>query len=264
MRTISSKRVKNLQPGACLQFIDVILDHNLRTHPSYTSITDSLIEFKINHQVQSNEIRNSIIWQRRTEEYDLDENNCIQTTVKKKFDNQMIVICDNDEILEKVKSNQLISFISNIKKSAPRYQLNLVLFDPIDGAKNKQKPKLLKTLNLMLVKCQILFKCGHRSINDSTDLGRMIYQYTKSIAEKSYKLDKNKPLENFDWYVFGDKKNTVAIDEHKNGCKRLWKQQLCQFNMVGLEMADSICSLYSSPSQLYEVDKHQRQYFCDY
>lgn len=83
----------------------------------------------------------------------------------------------------------------------------------------------------------------------------MIYQCTKAIAEIPYKLEKNKSLTNkFNWYILGDNRNTVKVDKDGNGLKRLWQQQLCQFNLSSLEIAEAICSVYPCPADLIEVN----------
>ncbi|KAG7190136.1 hypothetical protein KM043_006268 [Ampulex compressa] len=82
----------------------------------------------------------------------------------------------------------------------------------------------------------------------------MIYQYTKAIAEIPYKLEKKKNLEtDFEWYIIGDNRNTVRVDKDGNGLKRLWQQQLCQFNLSSLEVAEAICKVYPSPVKLLET-----------
>jgi len=82
----------------------------------------------------------------------------------------------------------------------------------------------------------------------------MVYQYTKSISEIPYKLQRRGNQEGkFDWYVMGDNKNTVRVDKDGNGLKRLWQQQLCQFNLSSLETSEAICTVYPSPMQLIKV-----------
>lgn len=107
---------------------------------------------------------------------------------------------------------------------------------------------------MCLTEAQIIAKCSSRLIEDAQDLGSMVYQYTKSISEIPYKLQKKESLENkFDWYVMGDNKNTVRVDKNGIGLKRLWQQQLCQFNLSSLETAEAICTVYPSPAKLTEV-----------
>lgn len=56
-----------------------------------------------------------------------------------------------------------------------------------------------------------------------------------------------------DWYVPGDKKDSVKVDKQGNGLHRLWQQQLTQFNMVRFETAEAIASKYPSPTALIKV-----------
>ena len=94
---------------------------------------------------------------------------------------------------------------------------------------------------LHLNEIEIICKCSSRLLNDSEDIALMIYQCTKAIAILPYKLEKYKCLSGkFDWYVMGDNKNTVKVNKNGHGLERLWKQQLCQFNLTSLEIAEAI------------------------
>lgn len=51
----------------------------------------------------------------------------------------------------------------------------------------------------------------------------------------------------------GDSRDCVRIDKGGNGLLRLWQQQLCQFNLAGIDTAQAIASIYSSPQVLIQV-----------
>lgn len=111
-----------------------------------------------------------------------------------------------------------------------------------------------RQLESCLNEVQITAGCNSRLIATRHELALMVYQCTKAIAETPYKLEKNKSLANkFDWYAMGDSKNTVKVDKDGNGLKRLWQQQLCQFSLSSLEIAEAICSIYPTPANLIEA-----------
>ncbi|CAK9794987.1 Crossover junction endonuclease EME1 [Anthophora plagiata] len=113
--------------------------------------------------------------------------------------------------------------------------------------------KIAMSMNLMKYVQQQMLR-NSRLINSSQELALMVYQCTKAIAEIPYKLEKSKNLtDKFDWYVMGDNRNTVRVDKDGNGLKRLWQQQLCQFHLSSLEIAEAICSVYPSPAHLIEA-----------
>jgi len=179
-----------------------------------------------------------------------------------------------------VAKDTFCASISNIKTLLPNYSTTLVIFgmeeyfayrkkqksgqsSKSNGSKSKNKgnqpfetfPIISRQqLEMCLTEVQIVAKCSSRLIEDAQNLALMVYQYTKSIAEIPYKLQKRENQESkFDWYVMGDNKNTVCVDKYGNGLKRLWQQQLCQFNLSSLEISEAICTAYPSPVQLIEV-----------
>lgn len=88
-------------------------------------------------------------------------------------------------------------------------------------------------------------------IETPEELSSLIVQSTKSIAQYTYKLEKQKREEtNLDWFAKADSNNGVKVDKNGNGLANLWQQQLCQFSLVGLETAQAIVSQYSSPLAL--------------
>lgn len=107
---------------------------------------------------------------------------------------------------------------------------------------------------MCLNEIQIIARCNSKLIENPQDLALIVYQCTKAVAETPYKLKINKNLMNKqEWYMMGDDKNTVRVDKDGNGLRRLWQQQLCQFNLSSLEIAEAICSIYPSPTDLAEV-----------
>lgn len=67
------------------------------------------------------------------------------------------------------------------------------------------------------------------------------------------RLEKNLKYQETDWYMAGDKKDTVGVDKDGNGLQRLWSQQLCCFPLARLETAEAIASQYPTPTALVQV-----------
>nr|CAD7434641.1 unnamed protein product [Timema monikensis] len=56
-----------------------------------------------------------------------------------------------------------------------------------------------------------------------------------------------------DWFALADSKDCVRVDKNGHGLQRLWRQQLCQFNLATLETAEAISSKYQCPQALIQV-----------
>ena len=284
LKAIAVKKLKNIKPYECMKFIEVTIDKAITNFTSVTDVTDTLRDAGVKCTVKTKFISNSITWKRNMENSYVNDDNEICTVTDVEKVNQILVIWNWDEVVTKVTNRDFCMSVSSIKCSLPNYKITLVVYGIEDyfayreqeknsdksGTKKKaQKTCTEKYLQLSKHSCdisrkqletylneiQIIADCSSRLINNSQDLALMIYQYTKAIAEVPYKLEKNKNVINkCDWYVMGDNRNTVKVDKSGNGLKRLWQQQLCQFNLSSLEIAEAICSMYPSPAYLIEVN----------
>ncbi|KAK2584392.1 hypothetical protein KPH14_006776 [Odynerus spinipes] len=285
LKTIAAKKLKDIRPGECMKFMTVILDKCIKEYTFYSEILTALSDFSISYNFISHIIPKSITWERNIEESSIDENNKVCTRTKKQTEKYIIVIWQWSEAVEKLIANTFCSIISSIRILLPDYNMTLVIFGLEQyftyhkkkkkshnnkGSKNKshdkienfetykESPEISKQqLDACLVEIQIIAKCNTRLIENPSDLALMVYQYTKAIAEIPYKLEKKQHFDKeFNWYIAGDNRDTVRVDKDGNGLKRLWQQQLCQFNLSSLEVAEAICTVYKSPAQLVEAYKN--------
>ncbi|XP_066583523.1 crossover junction endonuclease EME1 isoform X2 [Prorops nasuta] len=221
---------KNLKPGECIKAMEVVID----------------------------------------EENFVDEKNEIQVTIVPQIEKQAIVIWDWKETIKKIADKSFNACVSNFRILKPDHTFTLIIYNiqkyfsylskEIDNRNSKRintkekesYPNISrKQVDMCLTQIQIIANCNTRLIENSQDLTSMLYQYTKAIAETPSRLQKKQNIEqSFDWYVSGDKKGTIIVDKFGNGLKRLWQQQLCQFNLTSLEIAEAIYSVYSSPMEL--------------
>lgn len=282
LRAIASKKSRDMKPGECIKFMEVDLDQGIDAFSFCTEIQNVLRDANVQFNVTTESIPNSIAWQRTLEENYVGENNEVRLRRSVQTEKYTIVIWSNHEAVKHIADGTLCASISNCKALIPNHSMTLVIFGMEEyfmyynkgkgkssqssrgkGSKCKSKgnqqfetfPIISREqLEMGLTEVQIVAKCSSRLIENAQDLALMIYQYTKSISEIPYKLQKKESVENkFQWYVMGDNRNTVRVDKDGNGLKRLWQQQLCQFNLSSLEIAEAICTVYPSPVQLIEV-----------
>lgn len=281
LKKIAVKKSKNIEPGECMKFIEVVFDKSVENFSFLTDITRALIDGNIQYSIDTELIPNSITWKRSIEDGYVNESNEICTTTEIKKVDQTLIIWNWDEAVTKVAENNFCATISNMKALLPNNNLILVIYGIEDyflcrkqtknsvknGTKNKaQKSNKSSTefknfrdisrqqFEMCLNEIQIIARCNSKLIENPQDLALIVYQCTKAVAETPYKLKINKNLMNKqEWYMMGDDKNTVRVDKDGNGLRRLWQQQLCQFNLSSLEIAEAICSIYPSPTDLAEV-----------
>lgn len=281
LKAITAKKLKNIRPGECIKFMKVILDKRIEEYNFYPEILVTLNDTNVSYNFISHLIPKSITWERSIEEDSVNENNKIHTETIRQTEKHIIVIWNWNEVIEKLMDDSFCTSISNIRTLLPDYNMTLVIFgiqkyflhykkknkskNKGSGSKSYNKtedfkvyreyPEISKQqVELCLAEIQIIDKCNSRLIENAADLALMIYQYTKAISEIPYKLEKKQHFDKeYNWYIAGDNRDTVRVDKDGNGLKRLWQQQLCQFNLSSLEIAEAICSVYKSPAQLVEV-----------
>ncbi|KOC63694.1 Crossover junction endonuclease EME1 [Habropoda laboriosa] len=281
-KALASKKSKNIKPGECMKFMEVVLDKGMENFAPFTDIVKTLIDANLQYSINAELISNSIMWKRNIENSYVNESNEICTTTDVEKVNQILIVWNWDETVTKIANDGFCASISSIRHLLPNYNIILVIFEIGNyfifknqrnnsdkrGKKNrmqktssknndkfKNSPEISrKQLETCLNEIQITSGCSSRLINNSEELALMVYQCTKAIAEIPHKLEKSTNLTNkFDWYVMGDNRNTVRVDKDGNGLKRLWQQQLCQFHLSSLEIAEAICSVYPSPAYLIEA-----------
>ena len=104
-----------------------------------------------------------------------------------------------------------------------------------------------------LVEIELMHNVSSRLIENPGEMVLLIHQYTKALALLPSKMEKRQEESRMDWYANCDNRDTVKVDKDGNGLKRLWQQQLCQFNLMSLETSEAIASVYKCPLQLMEV-----------
>lgn len=280
LKAIEKKKSKDIKPGECLKFMEVNLDRNIDAFAFRTEIESALQDADVKINATTELIPNSITWQRNIEKNYVSEDNEVHSNKSVQTEQYVIVIWSNYEAVKHVAEGTFCTSISHIKSLIPNYNMTLVIFGMEEYFTYRKKQKTdqnskskgsrynsksnqhfetfpiisRQQLEMCLTEVQIVAKCSGRLIENAQDLGLMVYQYTKSISEIPYKLQKKESqVDKFDWYVMGDNKNTVRVDKDGNGLKRLWQQQLCQFNLSSLETSEAICTVYPSPMQLIKA-----------
>lgn len=280
LRAIASKKTRDMKPGECIKFMEVNLDQGIDGFSFCTEIRNVLRDADVRFNLTTELIPNSITWRRNIEESYVDENNEVCARRSMQIEKYTIVIWNNHETVKHIADGTFCTTILNCKTLISDHNMTLVIFGIEEyfmyhnkeksnknsggkGSRYKSKgnqqfetfPIISRQqLEMSLAEAQIVVKYSSRLIENAQDLAVMIYQYTKSISEIPYKLQKKERVENkFEWYIMGDNRNTVRVDKDGNGLKRLWQQQLCQFNLSSLETAEAIYNVYSSPIQLVEV-----------
>nr|XP_046489409.1 crossover junction endonuclease EME1 isoform X1 [Neodiprion pinetum] len=282
-KAAAAARLKSMQPGECMNYMQVILDLGFMNFNFFDTLITELQQYELVYKLKSQIISNSVTWTRSEEK----NSEHVTGGIKSVEDNHIIVVWDYTETVKKVASDTFVTSIDNIQTSMPgkvttlivygmenyfrhhrnlkKMQVkNLCLGSFRDGKKRRGSKAFedlpvisRKQLELCLIEVQLTLNCNSQLIESPHGLGQVIGQYTKAIAEAPFKIHKKQMLQSqLDFYAAGDNKDTVKVDKDGNGLKRLWQQQLCQFNLARLETAEAIISKYPTPSHLMDAYAH--------
>lgn len=275
LRAIEKKKSRDVKPGECIKFMEVELDSGIDAFVFHKDIKSTLLNADVKFNVTAQLIPNSVTWRRTIEENYIGEDNEVRVRKSSQAEKHAIVIWDSCQTVSHVADDTFCGAVRNTCGLVPSHSVTLVIFGMEDYFAYRKKRKSggkgsrynndsqFKTLpvisrqqlEMCLTEIQLSLNCNSRSIENAQDLALMVYQYTKSISEIPYKSRKESQENKFDWYATGDNRNTVRVDKNGNGLRRLWQQQLCQFNLCGLEIAEAICAVYPSPAQLFKVSQ---------
>ncbi|XP_034950019.1 crossover junction endonuclease EME1 [Chelonus insularis] len=266
---LAKKRIKNIQPGECMRFIEADIDDDLKDCDFFSETIAMLESSYVKCCTKSLPTPNSIEWTRITEEDSIDDDNKVHTVIRRERDKHVLIIWSWEKVVQHIHDESFVAAVTSLSDQMTEKSLSLIIYG-INGyfeyhkSRNKKKicnkmydniknyPKISrKEFDKCLVKIQIFVECNTRLIDSSVEMSLLIYQYTKSIAEIPYKLiTRERVNEQLNFYAAGENRQTIKVDRDGYGLKMLWTKHLCSFNSVTLPIAQSICAEYPSPQQL--------------
>ncbi|KAK7791517.1 hypothetical protein R5R35_010895 [Gryllus longicercus] len=278
LKKAASEAQKANRPGECMKHIQVLIDQRLLTEEYSGNLLSALQAGQIQYSIQEQLSEKIITWVKTVYSYHCDDDGKVISSTNLKEENIVLIIMMSNQLTQLVREMKLRSYIQNIAKQHLKKRLILIIYKLGEyyrlqniekqrkfktqcrtgsGAKEKQNVEnqvCQSDIEKALIEIQIFENCSHRFVETSQDFGTLIAQFTKALAEKEFKLEKQKKeQENLGWFASGDSRDTVKVDKSGNGLLRLWKQQLCQFNTASLDTAEAIVSLYPSPKSLIQA-----------
>ncbi|XP_046397153.1 crossover junction endonuclease EME1 isoform X2 [Ischnura elegans] len=258
---------RSLQPGECMKVIIVLsltdkyitaeIDEEVFNLPSMMNLEESLLNKELRFSIVSGDVKATVTWMRD-----------VIGSKEKNAEDRILLCVSAEEVANLAKSGILASHVGSIKDFYKEKYLTLVicgLEEYFKSMKHKKKGRGDKESCLISRQCleesllnlQLVYGIGYRVVENSTELASLLCMLTKAVAETPFKRDKQEREASglLDWFARGDSKDCVRVDSSGNGCSLLWRQQLRQFNNVGLDVAEAIASSYPSPQALIKAYK---------
>lgn len=113
----------------------------------------------------------------------------------------MLMILSMKDFINHVHNNSLVEQIQNVKCVMPESKITLVVYGLQDyykllkGKKKRNSRQSLgdlpevptQMIEYRLTELQLLYSCSHRLIDTLSDLGQLVAQFTKAVAESQFK-----------------------------------------------------------------------------
>jgi len=268
----------------------ICIDNNL---PRKIELFTFLEAMGINHETNFMPVvENSIIFKRELHYRAMGDDLNLHNVSKFEEENQIMILLDHEDIVPKVKIQiadgvpvpdyedelDFITFVKSIAESVPTKKVTLFLYGmenyfkkikkntqnefrqrvlqgDTEKRSRKKKTQLPEISRLefqnALVQLQLETNINFRMVNTVNELGAILGQYTKAIAEAPFKQQRKE--QGFDWYATADTAGSVKVEKDGKGLARLWTEQLCLFNLVGIDTAQAITAKYPSPQHLIQA-----------
>nr|XP_018916393.1 PREDICTED: crossover junction endonuclease EME1 [Bemisia tabaci] len=264
----ASELLKKMKPGECMKLVTIVIDTNILACSFGGALLAPVQASGAGSKICPQLTPHSITWTQ-------------ENIHGEKIDqNHIMIVWTAETLVQTVYHETLCKDVMEIQRLNPGKTITLVIFgiqnyfsqqksskskamkSQISGTKNSESnskssshealPIITRVqLEESLTEIQLHANCCHRLVESNEDVGQFILQFTKAIAETPYKkMMFDKKQQDLEWFAAGDSKDSVRIDKNGNGFSRLWQKQICQFNQVGLDLADAIISHYKTPQAL--------------
>ncbi|KAI5744712.1 hypothetical protein M8J76_004575 [Diaphorina citri] len=254
--------LRKFKPGECLKHLTTRLDISLTQESYGNDVLTNLDTLDTKYEIISQPLPATITWIR-------DGNNSCE-------ENLVLVILSGEKFVKLIAEMKITDEVNKFKRTFSNKRIILVIFGFEFYMTKLKKEKCSKTNNLSsalknltksdvelaMIQLQLVCKCNCKLLETRADVALHVQQVTKSVAEMPFRLERQKLEEKSDWHASSDSKDCVKVDRLGNGLGRLWRQQICQFNNVTLDISEAIAQVYKTPTSLikaYEVCSSRRE-----
>uniref|UniRef100_A0A8D8YXK4 Crossover junction endonuclease EME1 n=2 Tax=Cacopsylla melanoneura TaxID=428564 RepID=A0A8D8YXK4_9HEMI len=252
--------LRKFKPGECLKHLSTRLDVSITQEPYGNDVLASLDALDTKYEIISQRLPSTITWMRDNEECEED---------------LLLIIWSGEHFVKLVAEMKIVDEINKFKRTFSNKRAILVVFGfecymkklrkekcTSKSLSNELKNVTKSDIDLAMIQLQLVCKCNCKILETRADIALHISQVAKSVAETPFRLEKQKLEEKSDWHASSDSKDCVKVDKLGNGLGRLWRQQICQFNNVTLDISEAIAQVYKTPTSLvkaYEVSSSRRE-----
>lgn len=255
LKKVLAEASKSLKPDECVKFVTTEVDSTLMENHG-NAVRDSVNALGANLEVKSQAVPKTVTWKRRTQSAEIGEDGKLRAHVSSTEENQLLLIMDASEVISLIAKQALLAHVIGIRSAFDDKRISLGLYgmrNYFERSKRHKGEVKRRDFEFALTELQLMCSCCYRLIDTPQDLGNMISQFTKAIAQAPYKLEKQEKYGQSEWYMSGDNKDCVRVDKDGNGLKRLWQQHLTSLPLVRIETAEAITNKYPTYEDLRQA-----------
>lgn len=135
-----------------------------------TSLAEHEVQFEIR-----NHLTEGVVTFERQQQNTMDE------------ENYVLLLKRGAEIIQLIKDQALISSIQSVQEIYTNQKLSLIIYGLKAFCKSSSNSVSRMQIEKELTKLQIFTKCSHRLIETGRDVGLVISQFAKAVAEIPFK-----------------------------------------------------------------------------
>ncbi|XP_064551701.1 probable crossover junction endonuclease EME2 [Drosophila montana] len=239
---------KRMKPGECQKYVRLVLDAGLLRIAWGQELIGKLNNTDLKYEIRTLPARNSIIWERNVGQQTLAAGAELDDAWH--MEQQVLVIFTETDFQRALKEQNLACIGAKLHDAFPAPNCQFTVVVP---RLRQSKHSAVSSEADALIELQLLQQLHVEQLAQPQcqELLALLQRYTKAIAEKPYKQQRQAILGSFKKYLANDNKQCVRV-EQGNGYGRLWQQHLNRLPLVTLEVAEAIISQYPCPKRMLE------------
>jgi crossover junction endonuclease EME1 len=234
------------------QYIKVLIDPDLLNGPYGSQILPHLQSGSFQHEPCSQPLTNTITWRRKNAVTLTTGANQLQMTDKFSEENHVLHLMTGEELVLTIGSKGLLTKVQTIQRKFGGKVLTLVIYGLRAYCEKHRGCIGRRETEFALCEVQIMANCCYRMLETAEELGELVAQFSKSIAEEPFKRQKSEKYEQDEFYLGNDSRDCIRVTDGQ-GLSKLWQRQLTKLPQLSLEVAQSITNVYPMPRLLIEA-----------
>lgn len=254
-RKFLAEQERSLKPPECYKNLCVVIQSSILMEPAGSQIVDKLKMMEMKTEIMNTATLHTITWKRRISNRILtDAGRVISLEDIQKDEPYLMILLSGEKFVKAIKENELLNIIQSAQElhETEVRSTTLVIYGLKAFCRKRRNVISMRESEISLTQIQMIANCSHRLHETSDEVASTVVQYSKAIAEETFKSKQNQKLDQEQLYLTSDSKVSAKEDD-PDSLGRLWQTQLICLPKVTFDVAQSITKEYPLPRQLIDA-----------